>query len=453
MSDISEDSSRERNELQTDSLPIDERSQSLNIAIYVASNWLLYLAAPVLYVGITQAALCHELGASAAIANLPSSASFWMTVIPLLIVWRLPRLRVRAALMSCFMVCALASLLVTASLLLNLTNEARIATVILSGAMIGGSQATLAVFFWDMLNVGVDSRRRGVAFSLAFGIGPLFAVAGSLATQNLLAEAFHFPTNFVLVFLASVPILALGALLSAFYQIPKNAECHRDELRISDARHGIREIVRDRILLVTVVAFLAISAGDTIVNNMSLYYAQLMGESPDKFAGAQQAIRFGFKSVVGLALGWLLVKTHAKTGALVTSGFGVLGILWIFTMPKNWSLYAFGFMGAADLYAIYYSNYFVSRSRPESVRMNMALLSLATMLSSFAPAMFGAVSDRFGFPASFTIAAALIGTSFLLVLFYLPAKVSPVSVLAEAEYSDPATRSASAHNSESQATL
>ena len=82
MSDFSEAGSPERTELRTDFLSIDDRSQSINIAIYVGATWLQYLAAPVLYVGITQAALCHELGGSAAISNLPNSASFWMTALP-----------------------------------------------------------------------------------------------------------------------------------------------------------------------------------------------------------------------------------------------------------------------------------------------------------------------------------------------------------------------------------
>jgi hypothetical protein len=329
---------------------------------------------------------------------------------------------------------------------LKLPDEWRLAIVILSGAMIGGAQATLSVFLWDMLSRGAEPQRRGLAFGLAFGVGPLFAVAGSLATQAILASTFKFPTNFVLVFAASVPILALGACLSTFYRLPENPQPLPDDLQISDARRGLREIIQDRILLVTAIAFLAISAGDTIVNNMSLYSAQSLGKSPEEFAGAQNAIRFGFKSVVGLALGWLIARTHAKTGALVTSGFGVLGILWTFSMPSHWSLVAFAFMGAADLYAIYYANYFVSRSRPASVRVNMALLSLVTMLSSFAPAMFGGISDRYGFPASFAVAATMLGTSFLLVLFYLPASITPTSASVDvlAGLSDAATLPASA---------
>src|SRR5262245_5865499 len=98
MSDSSQSVSPESTEPPKASLLVDDRSQTINVVIYVASNWLNYLAAPVLYVGITQAALCNKLGGSAAISNLPNSASFWMTALPMLVIWKFPRLRVRPAL-------------------------------------------------------------------------------------------------------------------------------------------------------------------------------------------------------------------------------------------------------------------------------------------------------------------------------------------------------------------
>ena len=53
---------------------LEDRLQRRNILLYVSKWCLIYLAAPVLYVGFVQAGLCKRLGASDFVANLPSSA-------------------------------------------------------------------------------------------------------------------------------------------------------------------------------------------------------------------------------------------------------------------------------------------------------------------------------------------------------------------------------------------
>lgn len=429
------------------SLDLPVRHQLRNIAVYVASMWLIYLAAPVLYVGITHAALCNALGASAAVANLPNSASFWMTALPIAIAWKFSGIRaLKPVLTGCYLMCVLGGLAVTASLLVPLSSSARIAAVILYGALIGGSQATLAVFLWDMLNHGVDASRRGVAFALAFGVGPLFAVIGSLLTQLTLAgtltfplpgssswweihsvhiATLDFPNNFACVFGASVPLMLVGAVLAGFYVVPTHRWQTTAQPFFASLHQGVSGVLSDRILLVAMIAYLAICGGGTIVNNMSLFTTEAVGRLPEELAGLQNALRFGFKSIVGLLVGWLIIRTHAKMGMLMTSGLGLLGILWILLLPPKWFLVSFGLMGATDLYAIYYPNYMLQRLRPEKVRMTMALVSLLSISASFAPAFFGAISDRFGFPASFAVAACFVGGSFLIVLILLPARVTP----------------------------
>ncbi len=54
---------------------------------------LIYLAAPVLYVGIVQAALCKRLQAPDIVANLPASVYLWATPVPVLIAWYFPYVR------------------------------------------------------------------------------------------------------------------------------------------------------------------------------------------------------------------------------------------------------------------------------------------------------------------------------------------------------------------------
>ena len=58
---------------------------------------LTYLAAPVLYVGVVQAALCAKLGANATIANLPSTVFILGGVAPLLVSSNIPIRYERAA--------------------------------------------------------------------------------------------------------------------------------------------------------------------------------------------------------------------------------------------------------------------------------------------------------------------------------------------------------------------
>jgi hypothetical protein len=48
---------------------------------------LIYLAAPVMYVDVVQAALCHRLGAGPAVSNLPASAYFFGSFAPFFFSW------------------------------------------------------------------------------------------------------------------------------------------------------------------------------------------------------------------------------------------------------------------------------------------------------------------------------------------------------------------------------
>ena len=49
--------------------------QTRNLALFAANQALIYLGAPVMYVGILQAALLQKLGASPLVANLPATVS------------------------------------------------------------------------------------------------------------------------------------------------------------------------------------------------------------------------------------------------------------------------------------------------------------------------------------------------------------------------------------------
>ena len=64
--------------------------------LYIPSNILVCLAAPIVYVGVVQAAVCDKLGANATVANLPVTAFFLGAFAPLLLYWIVPHRLVRA---------------------------------------------------------------------------------------------------------------------------------------------------------------------------------------------------------------------------------------------------------------------------------------------------------------------------------------------------------------------
>src|SRR5436853_4913348 len=64
--------------------------QRWNLILYALCTGTQYLAAPVLYVGITQASLCDHLGADTRTSNLPGTLFFAMTAMPAFFAWSSP---------------------------------------------------------------------------------------------------------------------------------------------------------------------------------------------------------------------------------------------------------------------------------------------------------------------------------------------------------------------------
>ena len=427
------------------SLP--HRQQLRNVAIYAITNCLIYLSAPVVYVGITQTSLCASLGASDTVSNLPSSAFFWATLVPVFIAARFHKVSLTApVLVSAYALTAASGLLVAASLYWPVSTTLRLVVVVFYGGAIGAGMGVRNVFIWEVVNRGISQDLRGWAYSLSFGLGPLFAVLGSLIAQLLLAgkvaipsfslsagfslahfemSPLSFPLNFAALFAATAPILALAALLASQFKLPEAFEETSRVGVVANVIESVAELMRDRILALAILAYMLVEAGFTITNNMSLYTMEILHRPAEEYAGYQNALRFSFKAAAGFALGWLLVRTHAKQGVLVTGAFCLAGILWAIAAPASWFLVSFGLMGAGELYGTYYSNYIMARSRPQRLRQNMAMLQLLNLATSLAPAGFGALSDAYGLPMSFVAASGIVCTSLLLVAFGLPPKPTP----------------------------
>ena len=61
-----------------------------NGRIFLLASLLIFVSAPAVYVGVVQAALCHTLGASDTLANLPAAAFLLGQLAPLFFSWLIP---------------------------------------------------------------------------------------------------------------------------------------------------------------------------------------------------------------------------------------------------------------------------------------------------------------------------------------------------------------------------
>jgi MFS family permease len=172
---------------------------------------------------------------------------------------------------------------------------------------------------------------------------------------------------------------------------------------------------------------LVVLGGTAILPSAVLYLREVLGDEPQKYAGYQFALRFGFKAVAGLLLGWLITKTHPRAGVMATTGLCLAGLCWGLMASGKWYLVSFGILGGGELYYLYYQNYMVSCSPTSKVRRNLAYMSLLALPAASAPLLFGMISDHFGRRFSIIVAALLLALALLLVRFALPRRAPAVA--------------------------
>lgn len=418
--------------------PLSHPQQTRNLLRFALHMSLLYLAAPVVYVGNLDAVLLNKLGFSDKVANLPAAAYFWTTA-PFLVLftWFFCRVRMlKPILVTCYAVGAAAGLIVVVGLLLQPQSNWLVGALIAHAMLTGWSLGAANLFEWEILARGVAEKRRGLAFSLAFGVGPILAVISSLGTQLVLdgklgpidAGRLSYPWDFLCLFAASVLIVAVPALSATRYIIPApSTEVTREPL-ISGVLGGLGGFLKNRLLMLTTLAFLLVILGNTmILPSVVLYTKQVLGEEPQVYAGYQFALRFAFKMVAGLLLGWVLAKTYPRAGLLATTSLTLAGLLWALMVPGKWYLVCFGILGAGELYGVYYPNYLISSSPTARVRRNLAYAQLLALPASLTPVAFGWISDNFGLRHSIEIAAILSVCTILLVQLALPRRPAPLS--------------------------
>lgn len=474
-----------------DTCPLSWPEQRRNLMLFAACTGTQYLAAPVLYVGITQAALCDQLGASATTANLPGTLFFAMTAMPALIAWLSPKVSsLKRNLSLCYATSALMLAAVAATLASPLPNNIKLLMVVLQGGVSGAVMPAAIALLWEVIGRGSDETRRGLALSLAFGAGPVLAVLGSLIQTALLGGdlfSLHFagvpyPWNFVTLFGAGAPIMAVAAVVSQFFIVPPvERELNRQPLAsvlgliaglflmitsiaIMQAAnvtgqeamkyvgyvaglgaaatfiHHFRPLLSQRVLLLATLVTILVYAGNVIPSNMNLYSAEALGDAPEKYAGVQNTLRFSFKVVTGAILGWVLTRTNPRTGILATSAIFFAAQVWAVLVTGPWYLVAFGMHGAGELVGVYAPNYIVSASRRDDLRRNMAFVTMLMVPAAPAGYLFGAIVDSvkasgwtalgmnsaaLGFRLSFLVCGLMILCGIVLAITMLPSRPRP----------------------------
>ena len=416
---------------------LDSKDHKCNALIYASLISLTYFAAPVLYIGI-QAGLCKHLHTSDTLANLPSTLYAAMAWFPIIIVWLFPQAaHLKKIMRFAYGSMSITSLWITILMLSRPSDNMIIGSVTVQAALIGCCIGMVSILNWEALRRGVPEHIRGKALGLAFGLGPAFAVAGSLLTQLLLdgkLYEFQLPHwlvfdnyryNYAILFGTSTVSMSLSTLLVHFYRIPlPTVDSERESFKVA-ILGGFQSLISNRVLITACVAYLFVYCGYMIQNNMNIFTMESVGRAPQDLVGYQLALRFSFKILAGFILGWLLTRTNPKVPLLVTVGLQIAGVLWVLLVPGYWFILAFGFMGAGELFGVYYINYPVSCSPKSQVRRNIAFLSLVSSLVGLSPMLYGWISDTWNLRTSFWTALAILLFATVLVIMKLPARPEP----------------------------
>ena len=416
---------------------LSERIQRCNSLVFILNNSIGYLVAPVFYVGVLHAAILSSLGFSDTLANLPESVYLWMVPVPVIVAWIWPSARYlrRLLIISCLLKGLFGML---AAALFFFAPPVWLASgIIAHAAVLGATGGVTTMCLWELIGRGMTPARRGWTLGVTFGVGPVLAVLGSCLSQLILSGNFldlihvkpaEAPWSYVLMFGATVPAMAASAAAAWFLAYLPDAELVAEpQLSFRGVTGGLRQYFTNRLILVAVTGFLLTSAGgNMILNNLGLYVREVTGELPERYTGIQLALRFGFKSLFGFVLGWMLARHHARMPALATTVICVAGIIWALVVPGKWYLLSFGFLGAGELYYVYYLNYIVGCSEPQRMRENTAYTNVITILVSFMPLIYGRVSDAHGVRASLYIALAILLVGLLIVWVMLPQRPQTV---------------------------
>jgi len=397
--------------------------------IFTICYAFIYFAAPVLYVGVIQAALCDKLGASRTLASLPASTYMLGQLAPILFSWLVPYRLERSMVVWANCATGTLSAAVVVSLALPLPASVRILIVVLQGLLQGLSMSTSYVFMAQCLRRGTTAEGLARTLKRTFAVTPFFAVAGSLGAQYLLnpgLPGFAFPHDFALIYAVAVPCSFAIALAARRFRLIEVTDEARPPLT-TFLTGAARDFFTSRTLLLVWIAYVLWYTTLGATSNLTLYTREAMGREPSDFSAFMMAIRFGCKAAGGFLLGWLAVRAGLGSGAMGCIALLAAGCAWAWVVPGAGYLFAFGLLGAGELGGAYFPNYVSSLSRPTESTRNLAIMTMATPVSSFAPVLHGFLTDRFGFTASFAFGIATAVLSILLLWWILQERASAPS--------------------------
>ena len=322
---------------------------------------------------------------------------------------------------------------VAVTLWLGLSPKVTTIMVIGHGAVFGMCNGVLMTALWDSLRRGVSTSRRGAALGFAFGAGPVLACVGALLQDAVFdgkmlrgwSFGLQFPHNYLAMFAAVAPLLMVGGCVLSLFTVPiSSASESGSGTPLAEILAGMKQFARNRVVLFAVVIYVIVySGGNAIFANVSLHAKDLLGDKTDT-VGVQTFLRFGFKAVTGVVLGWLLATASPRATLLATTSILLIGMGWALNSDGWWFLLTFGLLGSGELFGAYFPNYVATASEKKFVRVNMAYLGLLSALTGFSSLAFGMISDRHGRIASFYVSAGMLVLALLLIAL-LPANPTP----------------------------
>jgi MFS family permease len=391
--------------------------------IFSGATLFTFLAAPVIYVGVVQAALCQRLGASADIANLPGATFLLGNFAPFLLSAIVPHRHERLTVVLANSLTSLSSLAIAVCLTLPAANSLLIATIIGQGFIQGFGVSTSLVFMYQCLGRGTSQQARARTLKRTFSAAPFAAVAGSLGTQAVLNHgipSLAYPYDFASIFFYGAICMAVVAALVSRYNLPPIPDEPRQAV-YSYLRDSIAGYARSRYLVRLWIAYALWFSTISVVTNFGLAVRQVLGRDPQELAGVSMALRFGGKALVGYGLGALAIRYGMRAPVVATVALVTIATLWGWFVPGYSYLLAFALMGGGELGGAYFPNYIISSSSPSAGVRNLSLLTLATPAASLGAVFHGTLAEHFGFSASYLF-AVITGLIALLLVFHLPVK-------------------------------
>jgi hypothetical protein len=377
--------------------------------VFAAMVYLTYLAVPVTYVDVVQAALCSKLHASATVANLPAAAYLFGAITSLLFPWLIPNSRARAVVVWTSALMAVSFAMVGVTLVVPSRATLKLAVIIGQALLLGILQPASVLYRYVCLGRGTTEKGRAQSLKLAYSVGPVIAVIASLLAQLVLNRGIPrlvYPYDFACLYFVGTVCAAAIALMATRFDLasfPDNAP----QPIIQYLADGVKSFVAVRELALIWLVFLLWNGSLAGISNISLLTKHVLGKDPAEFSGIILSVRFGFKALAGLILGSVMARWGDRAPLTVTLALLGLATVWAGIVPGHWFLLAFGLIGAGELGGAYFPNYAIAASSHADNARNQAVLSLANPAASIFPPLYGILTDRYGGAAGLTLGTVM----------------------------------------------